>query len=145
MNNDKKMIIFHDGDIDWRESIKLGVSLLVDNNIATNELADKIIESTLKFGPYFVLCEKVALAHTAIGPYNKKVGMSLVIFRKPIKFSNEKRHEVNLLFTLSTTDANSHMEVLKKFAELFNNQNLVNQIINEKEINKIYKVFEEVI
>lgn len=95
------LIAFHKGNISWQESIRLAVSLLVKNNIAESGLADEIIKSTLKYGPYYVIAEKVALAHTAVCEYNKKPGMSLVIFENAIKFSENQKHEVNLLFCMS--------------------------------------------
>lgn len=144
-NNREKLIKFSDENLSWEDAIKLGVDLLVDNNISTRELANKIIESTNQYGPYYVVAEKVALAHTSVGEYNKKVGMSLVIFKNPIKFSDIERHNVNLLFTLSAIDAESHMDIMQKFANIFMNKNIVNEILNEKDIHKILNILEGVI
>lgn len=143
--NREKLIKFHDGNIDWEDAIKLGVSLLVDNNISTSELAIKIIESTKEHGPYYVISDRVALAHTSVGNYNKDVGMSLVIFKNPIKFSDKKRHDVNLLFTLSAIDADSHMNIMQKFANVFMKENIVGKILNEKNIYEILNILEGVI
>lgn len=143
--NNKNLIQFHKGGIDWKSAIKLGVSLLEQNDIATNELADAIIKSTIDMGPYYIVSDKVALAHTQFGDYNKKVGMSLVIFETPVKFSDQKKHEVNLLFTLSATDANSHMSLIQNFANVFSDLSITNKILQEKNIDEIYKIFKEVI
>lgn len=146
MNRNRETLIkFHDGNISWEDAIKLGVELLVKNDIATSELANKIIESTKEHGPYYVISDRLALAHTSVGDYNKKIGMSLIVFKQPIKFSDKERHNVNLLFTLSAIDSNSHMDIMQKFANIFMEKNIVEKILNEKNIYEILNILEGVI
>lgn len=124
--------------IDWKTAIHQGVDLLVKNAICTIEYSSEIINSVLKFGPYFVLMPKLALAHAASGEYNKKNGLSLIIFKNSIPFSLDEKHNVNLLFTLSVKDANTHMELLTKFVSLFqDDKDLVDKIINSNDLNEI--------
>lgn len=123
----------------WELAIKRGVSLLVKQGITTNQLADEIIKSTKNLGPYYVLMPYVALAHTSPGEYNKKIGISLVVYKEPISFSEKEHHQVKLLFTLSAKDGDSHMDLLAKFAEVMSKKSIVNYIIEENNIEKIYE------
>ncbi|MGL4647633.1 MAG: PTS sugar transporter subunit IIA [Mycoplasmoidaceae bacterium] len=141
--NSFNKIKIHQGNIDWKEAIKMGVTLLNNFGIATMELADKIIESTEKLGPYYVLMPKVALAHTNFGSYNQQVGISLVVFKNPIAFSDKANHQVNLLFTLSAIDANSHIDTLMKFANVINNEQIVESILNAPDEKAIYALIRE--
>lgn len=141
----KDLILIENKDTKWDEAIKLGVDLLVKNGYCTAELHNKIVESVNKNGPYFVIMPRVALAHAEPGDYINNVGLSLVKFNKTVKFSNDNRHEVNLLFTLSAKDAGSHMDLLLKFSTKFmNDKDLVDKIISANSIEEIYEMLKEV-
>lgn len=131
--------------VTWEEAIYEGVKLLVNNNIATLELANSIIENTKKLGPYYVLLPKVALAHTNIGSYNKEMGLSLVLFKESVKFSDEERHEVMLLFTLSAIDADSHMNILQKFANTLSNNQIIEKALNSSSKEELLELFKELL
>lgn len=122
----------------------MGVNLLVEQDFATADLADAIIESTKATGPYYVLAPKLALAHVIPGSYNKKVGLSLILFKKAVQFSDQSRHDVNLLFTLSALDGESHMNKIMKFAQLFSDPNVVEQAINATSKDELYEIVKEV-
>lgn len=147
MKNEEKISLIKiiNESLEWEKAINKGVELLVNNDIATYELADSIIENTKKLGPYYVLAPRVALAHTQYGSYNKKIGLSLILFKNPIKFSEEKRHEVNLLFTLSAIDGNSHMDILQKFANLLSDSKIVDQAINCNKETELLEIFKELL
>ncbi len=141
---DKKLIKIISEETDWKKGIELGVDLLVKDEACTSELANKICESVQKNGPYFIIMPKVALAHAAPGPYIKKVGLSLIKFNNAVKFSNEDRHQVSLLFTLAAIDGESHMETLMKFSQLFTSDpNLVSTIVNANTVDEIYEILKE--
>ncbi len=142
---EKNLIKIVDEVKDWKEAIKLGVELLSANNFCTQELEDKIIESVNKHGPYFIIMPQVALAHASPGPYAKEVGLSLIKFEKQVKFSEEDRHKVFLLFTLSAIDGESHMNILMKFSELFMSRpNLLDEIKSKKTVDEIYELLKEI-
>ncbi|MEG1009071.1 MAG: PTS sugar transporter subunit IIA [Clostridia bacterium] len=123
--------------------MKRGVNLLVKSDIATIELADQIIDTTKQLGPYYVVMPKVALAHTRVGDYNKKIGISLVVYKRSVSFSEKESHQVNLVFTLSATDNNSHMELLSKFAEVMSKPNIIDLILESKNTKEIYEQVKE--
>ncbi len=146
MTKNSLIEIVDEKDVNWKDAIKMGVDILVQNKIATSDLASAIIKSTEELGPYYILMPNVALAHTSPGPYNKKVGLSLVVFKKPVSFSKEERHKVSLLFTLSAIDSDSHMTILQKFANTFSSvQNLVEEALKMKSKDDISELFKGVL
>ncbi len=141
---DKSLIKIVKEKTDWKDAIKSGVSLLVNKKYCTNELADKIIESVNTNGPYFIIMPHVALAHAAPGPWINEIGLSLIKFDNEVKFSNEERHNVSLLFTLSATDGESHMGILMKFSELFmNDHDLVNKLSSATTVEEIQSILKD--
>ncbi len=141
--NNIDLIELCDKSVSWEEAIDKGVALLVNKDIATPELADKIKESTLQYGPYYVLMPEVALAHTQFGPYNKKVGISLVVFDQPISFSDDPRHQVRVLFTLSATDPNAHMGLIQEFANVMGKEGITEKIKSATTREEVYELVKE--
>lgn len=139
------LIDIKNNNVSWEVAIKNGVQLLVNQEIATMKLADSIIENTNKLGPYYVLMPKVALAHTSPGSYNKKIGLSIILFKEEIKFSNDERHKVNLLFTLSAIDGSSHMDILAKFSQLLSNDEVVKKALDATTKKELYEIFKELL
>lgn len=90
------------------------------------------------------MAPKLALAHVSPGSYNKTVGLSLILFKQPVKFSDQDRHDVNLLFTLSALDSESHMSKIMKFAQLFGDAKVVEQAINATSKDQLYEIVKEV-
>lgn len=135
---EKKLIKIIDQKMDWKEAIREGVGLLSTNNYCGSQLSEEIIKSVEKHGPYFIIMPGVALAHAEPTKHNYKIGISLIKFNQVISFSDEKRHDINLLFTLSAVDANSHLDILVKFSNLFTEQeNLVEEIIKCQTLEQI--------
>ena len=50
---------------DWIEAINVAVQPLVEQGYCESRYITGIIENTKKFGPYYVLCENLALIHAS--------------------------------------------------------------------------------
>lgn len=140
MNENNKFVemdFVNVNNLDYKQAIELGVGLLEKNKKAKFELKDAILESMKKNGPYFIVSPKLALAHAAPGDYCLEPSLSLVVFDRPISFSSDKKHDVQILVTLSAPDATSHMDLIVWFAKKFSNKELVDKLCNVKSINEI--------
>ncbi|MFV0381955.1 MAG: PTS sugar transporter subunit IIA [Breznakia sp.] len=127
---------------DWVEAIHIAVSPLVSEGYVERRYIDGIIENTYQFGPYYVLCENLALLHARPeqGVISRQVAITLL--RNPIKFK-EDGCDVCLLLTLAASDSQSHLEVMKAIATIFSDSNRVQQLIHAKSSTDIYKQFME--
>lgn len=137
MNKFVEMDFINADNLDYKSAIELGVKLLEKNKKATINLKDAILESMKKNGPYFIVSPMLALAHAAPGNYCLEPSMSLIVFDKPISFSKDKKHDVQVLVTLSAPDATSHMDLIVWFAKVFGNQEIVDKLCKVKSINEI--------
>lgn len=127
----------------WKDAINLGVDLLVENHAATNDLKQAIIEVINQHGPYFVIAPKLALAHASPKNYCLKPALSLVVFKDVVPFSDDDKHNVNVLVTLSAPDSSSHMDLIAKFAKIFGNKTIIDKLVNSNSVNEIKKILEE--
>lgn len=125
---------------DWKEAIYVAVQPLVEGGYCESRYADEIIKNTEKLGPYYVLCENLALIHGSTNQGVLKRQIAVTLLRQPIKFS-EEGYEVRVLVTLAATDSESHMEALQAMSELFSEPDSIKKILDAEAANEIYQLF----
>ena len=50
---------------DWEDAICVACAPVIEQGYCTKEYEDAVFENTEKFGPYYVLCENLALIHAS--------------------------------------------------------------------------------
>ena len=125
---------------DWREAIHVAVQPLVNGGYCEARYIDEIIKNTEKLGPYYVLCENLALVHGSTDQGVLKRQIAITLLEEPIKFK-EDGYDVRVMVTLAATDSDSHMEILQAMSQLFSEQDSVQNILNARTENEIYDLF----
>ena len=125
---------------DWREAIHVAVQPLVNGGYCEARYIDEIIKNTEKLGPYYVLCENLALVHGSTDQGVLKRQIAITLLEEPIKFK-EDGYNVRVMVTLAATDSDSHMEILRAMSQLFSEQDSVQNILNARTENEIYDLF----
>lgn len=116
---------------DWREAIHVAVQPLVNGGYCEARYIDEIIKNTEKLGPYYVLCENLALVHGSTDQGVLKRQIAITLLEEPIKFK-EDGYNVRVMVTLAATDSDSHMEILQAMSQLFSEQDSVQNILNAR-------------
>ncbi|ARU91353.1 PTS system enzyme IIA component [Spiroplasma clarkii] len=137
---DKQLFTFVSEKLGWEEAIGKGVELLVKNNVCTQELLKQIVESTKKFGPYYVLSDKIALAHAAPGKFCLKPQLALVYLKEETFLLDSDKHPVKAMFVLSAPDTDSHLSILKSFATAFSDKIIREKFINLESAEEVLKL-----
>lgn len=119
---------------DPEAAIAFGVDQLVKAKKATPALKGAIMASLREHGPYFVLAPGLALAHAAPGEYCLEPALALAVFPAPVRFSDQERHAVRVLVTLSAPDAKSHMGLIAWFARRFGDGKLTQRLCAAKSL-----------
>ena len=74
---------------DWQEAIHVACQPLIEQGFCNEEYIDAVFENTQQYGPYYVLCENLALIHAS----NKKgvfgTQMAVTVLKDPIKFQSD--------------------------------------------------------
>lgn len=122
----------------WEEAITVSLQSLEEQGYVTEEYAKSIIQITKDMGPYYVLTENVALIHGRPESGVLKRQIAITVLREPIKFS-EDGYPVCLLVALAATDSESHMAVIQTLAELFMNEEAINDLVNAPDANYVYE------
>ena len=74
---------------DWKEAIYTAVKPLVDGGYCEARYSDEIIKNTEKLGPYYVLCENVALVHGSTEQGVIKRQIAITLLKEPVKFKED--------------------------------------------------------
>ncbi|WP_315081150.1 PTS sugar transporter subunit IIA [uncultured Clostridium sp.] len=122
---------------DYKEAIKLSCDILEENGIVEKRYYDSILKKIEDLGPYFCIADGVAMPHARPEDGTLKEGVSVVKLNNPVDFLGK---EINVFFTLSAKDNDSHLDLLRKIAEVCMNKEKLNIIINskcEKEIKEV--------
>lgn len=124
----------------WREAVQLACEPLIEQNYCTEEYVEAVYELTDQFGPYYVLCENLALIHASSHKGVNDTQMAVTVLDEPVKFKPEG-WDVRVLVTLVAKDCDSHMEGLKALCNIFSDESKVHQILQVKHPKDIYDLF----
>ena len=125
---------------DWKEAIQVAVQPLVDGGYCEARYIDEIIKNTERLGPYYVLCENLALIHGSTDQGVLKRQIAITLLRSPIKFK-EDGEDVRLMVTLAATDPESHMEILQAMTNIFGDPKSIDAVLNAEMEQDIYNMF----
>lgn len=129
-------ITFHKNISNWKKAIQASLQVLIDKKVCTQEYFDSIIESTIKFGPYYIICPQVAMPHGEMGKGVNENGITLSIFDQDIIFPKENK--VRILVCLCGKNSEVHTgEVLPQIAALFENENNIQAILKCKNKDEV--------
>ena len=124
----------------WEESVHVAVHPLVDQGYVESRYIDGIIDNAKEFGPYFVICPDLALLHARPDQGVLKRQLAVTVLREPVRFK-EEGPDVRVLVTLAATDADGHIEVMRRLATMFCDPDNITKIAEAATADEIYDFF----
>ncbi|HGM9905562.1 TPA: PTS sugar transporter subunit IIA [Proteus mirabilis] len=117
---------------DWREAIKIACQPLIDKGCIEPRYVDAIYKSHEQIGPYYVLGPGIAMPHARPEEGVNQLSLELTIIEKGVEFGADENDPVKLLIVLAATDNDSHINAIVKLAELFDNQDDIDTLLQAK-------------
>lgn len=117
---------------DWREAIKIACQPLIDKGCIESRYVDAIYKSHEQIGPYYVLGPGIAMPHARPEEGVNQLSLALTIIEKGVEFGADENDPVKLLIVLAATDNDSHINAIVKLAELFDNQDDIDTLLQAK-------------
>ena len=117
---------------DWREAIKIACQPLIDKGCIEPRYVDAIYKSHEQIGPYYVLGPGIAMPHARPEEGVNQLSLALTIIEKGVEFGADENDPVKLLIVLAATDNDSHINAIVKLAELFDNQDDLDTLLQAK-------------
>lgn len=126
----------------WQDAIKIAVQPLVESNAVDGAYADAIIESTLEYGPYYILVPGVAMPHAKPGPLVLKDSFSLTVLSKPVEFPDGS--DVSILLCLAATSGDAHTTVaIPQVVSLLQLEDIEEKLRSANGIDDIIQLLDE--
>jgi transcriptional antiterminator/mannitol/fructose-specific phosphotransferase system IIA component (Ntr-type) len=127
---------------DWKEAlISAGELLLWDNAISVNYL-NQMISLVLKYGPYIVFADGIALAHASPGDGVQKTAFSFVRLKKPVLFDNSLK-PVNIIIAFAINDTPAETAMLINFMNIINIPEFNKKLMEAGEKSEIIEIISE--
>lgn len=125
---------------DWVDAIHVAVTPLIEQGYCELRYIDAIISNTEKFGPYYVLCENLALLHanSTDGVVSKQ--MAITVLKQPVKFKPDG-FDVRILVTLAAEDSESHINAMRSISNIFLDETSIQRILDATSTKEIYEIF----
>lgn len=128
---------------DWEEAGVIAGKLLLDNNYIKEDYIERMLEAVHEYGPYIVIAPGIALFHARPEESVKEICLSMITLKTPVEFGADDKDPVDLVFALGAIDHNSHLEAMAELMKILQDDQLVENIRNEKKLDKalemIYK------
>ena len=99
-----------------------------------------IYEITERLGPYYVLCENLALIHASNQSGVNDTQMAVTVLKGPVKFKPDG-YDVRVLVTLVAKDSESHMEGIQAVSNIFSDEKKVQEILDATCPKEIFDLF----
>lgn len=126
----------------WQESAKVVGNLLLKENLIDEKYIDSMINSVEKFGPYMILAPKVCFFHGEPGDMVNEPCLSLITLKNEIRFSEFDNEPIKSAFAFGARDSDSHLDMIKKIAELLADTEFIKLITNNGTKEDILKRIE---
>lgn len=125
---------------DWKEAIHIACKPLIEQHYCTDAYEAAVYKNTETFGPYYVICENLALIHASNELGVLATQMSVTILKEPVRFKPDG-YDVRVLVALVAQDNQSHMEGIQAISNIFMDETKVRQILDATCAAEIYDLF----
>lgn len=112
---------------DWKEAIKKASTPLLSNQLITENYVKKMIDSHSYEHPYMILGNQVAIPHADPKYGVNELGMSLLIVKEGVQFSQELK--IHFIVVIAAPDANQHVKAIYQLTNLSTNDDLLKNIL----------------
>ena len=113
-------------EIDWKSALNLMGEIFEKNGVAGIGYTRDIIKTVEKVGPYFILENEIAIPHGGFIKKVNKSGVVFMIFRKKVKFNEQKKAKIFL--GIASKDKSYYSSLLSEVLMLSNEGSIINKL-----------------
>ncbi|EGQ7977760.1 PTS sugar transporter subunit IIA [Vibrio cholerae] len=125
---------------DWKDAVQKSCQALIDNGAVEPRYVDAIFRSHEELGPYYVVGPSMAMPHARPEDGVNRLSLAITVIQQGVHFDSEGNDPVKMLVTLAATDSESHVGAIAQLAELFMNEEHVDQICHAQTIEDVLAV-----
>jgi mannitol operon transcriptional antiterminator len=126
----------------WLEAIRMAAEPLKQNGSVTDDYIEAMIQNIMNMGPYIVIAPKVAIPHARPEDGVNKLGMSLLKLENSVPFSDDEKHNVQVVIVLAAIDGETHLKALSQLTTMLSNETNMIEILKANRPNRIFELIE---
>lgn len=115
---------------DWKKAIKVAAAPLLEDGTIEKKYVQSMITNIKEMGPYVIIAPNVAIPHAKPEDGVNKLGMSLLLLKKPVPFSDRGTDYVKLVIVLASIDGDKHLKALSELTTLMNNNSNMEKLMS---------------
>ncbi|WP_276665563.1 BglG family transcription antiterminator [Caldibacillus debilis] len=128
---------------DWKQAVETASLPLLQNGYIDSGYIRAMIRYIETYGPYPIISPKVALPHGKPEDGVQKTGISLLVLKRPVSFSREERHRVQLIFVLASVDQETHLFALSQLSEVLSDPQTVEKLTESNAPEGVWELLRE--
>ncbi|MCW8334056.1 PTS sugar transporter subunit IIA [Vibrio paucivorans] len=125
---------------DWKDAVSKSCQALIDTKAIEPCYVDAIFKSHEELGPYYVVGPGMAMPHARPEDGVNRLSIGITVIQQGVNFDSDGNDPVKMLVTLAATDSDSHVGAISKLAELFMNDEHVEQICNAQNVDDVMNI-----
>lgn len=122
----------------WEDGIRLAAKPLLEEGYIEERYIDAMIENVVVNGSYIVILPDLAIPHARPETGALKTGISVLKLEKSVKFPDDK--DVKLMFVLSATDSDTHLDVISELTEIFMDEDIMEDLFKSNSKEEILEI-----
>lgn len=122
------MIEIEEASMPWREAMHRAAAPLEDQGYISAEYIKKSIQNVEEYGDYIVVSRGVALAHAGREHGVYKDGLSLLVIKEGVTFT-ESEDPVYLLFCFACVGEEEYLELIKRIIQLGRAEGKIEEVL----------------
>lgn len=122
---------------DWEDCVRKGGAILEQNGCTESKYTDAMVNSVKDIGPYIVIGPGIAMPHARPEAGSKKIGMSLITLKNPIKFGSKQNDPVRIVVCLCAIDNSTHLKAMSELVVLLGDDEKIEKINAAENVSDI--------
>ncbi|MEC0181031.1 BglG family transcription antiterminator [Paenibacillus peoriae] len=124
----------------WEDGVAAAAWPLLKEGAIADSYVEAMVENVKQRGPYIIIAPLVAVPHADPLSGVNKTGISLLVLKEGIAFSEQPEHEVRLIFTLAAMDNETHLRALSQFTSLLTDEGNIERLFRSQSTEEIMEI-----
>lgn len=132
------MIDIEEASMPWKDAMHRAAAPLEDQGYVSAEYIEKSIQNVEEYGDYIVVSRGVALAHAGREHGVYKDGLSLLVIKEGVTFT-ESEDPVYLLFCFACVGEEEYLELIKRIIQLGRTEGKIEEVLSLAGTRAVYE------
>ena len=125
---------------DWKDAIRKSGELLLNIGVIEPRYIDAMIKFCKEYKAYIVIAPGIALPHARPEDGVKRICLSLITLKEPVRFGHPQNDPVDLVIALGAIDNKSHIKALGQLAKVLMDKETLKAIRSAQTKEDILKI-----